>query len=113
MDPVGHQGWRGGDGRRPGLSGEAPIRDSVEDVKVTLAIAIALVVLVIFLFLRSAAATVIPALAAAGPQLPLPPRIPRRRDDGAPEASFVLYPESDIATGFFAPSAISSFCSST
>src|SRR5262249_61859396 len=39
------------------------IRDSVEDVKVTLAIAIALVVLVIFLFLRSAAATVIPALA--------------------------------------------------
>src|SRR6202030_2017624 len=39
------------------------IRDSVEDVKVTLAIAIALVVMVIFLFLRSAAATVIPALA--------------------------------------------------
>src|SRR5215813_8806097 len=39
------------------------IRDSVEDVKVTLAIAIALVVLVIFLFLRSAAATMIPALA--------------------------------------------------
>ena len=39
------------------------IRDSVADVKVTLAIAIALVVLVIFLFLRSAAATVIPALA--------------------------------------------------
>jgi HAE1 family hydrophobic/amphiphilic exporter-1 len=39
------------------------IRDSVEDVKVTLAIAISLVVLVIFLFLRSAAATTIPALA--------------------------------------------------
>src|ERR1700690_614845 len=39
------------------------IRDSVEDVKVTLAIAIALVVMVIFLFLRSAAATLIPALA--------------------------------------------------
>src|SRR5499427_6089839 len=39
------------------------IRDSVEDVKVTLSIAIVLVVLVIFLFLRSAAATVIPALA--------------------------------------------------
>src|SRR5262249_11148572 len=39
------------------------IRDAVEDVKVTLAIAIALVVLVIFLFLRSAAATMIPALA--------------------------------------------------
>src|SRR6202040_3698653 len=39
------------------------IRDSVEDVKVTLAIAIGLVVLVIFLFLRSAAATAIPALA--------------------------------------------------
>jgi hydrophobic/amphiphilic exporter-1 (mainly G- bacteria), HAE1 family len=39
------------------------IRDSVEDVKVTLAIAISLVVLVIFLFLRSAAATMIPALA--------------------------------------------------
>src|SRR5882757_7070338 len=39
------------------------VRDSVEDVKVTLAIAIVLVVLVIFLFLRSAAATVIPALA--------------------------------------------------
>ncbi|HXW24973.1 MAG TPA: efflux RND transporter permease subunit [Xanthobacteraceae bacterium] len=39
------------------------IRDSVEDVEVTLGIAIALVVLVIFLFLRSAAATVIPSLA--------------------------------------------------
>jgi hydrophobic/amphiphilic exporter-1 (mainly G- bacteria), HAE1 family len=39
------------------------IRDSVEDVKVTLAIAVGLVVLVIFLFLRSAAATAIPALA--------------------------------------------------
>ena len=39
------------------------IRDSVEDVKVTLGIAIALVILVIFLFLRSAAATIIPSLA--------------------------------------------------
>src|SRR5262252_2319921 len=39
------------------------IRDSVEDVKVTLSIAIGLVVLVIFLFLRSASATAIPALA--------------------------------------------------
>src|SRR5215468_3339084 len=39
------------------------IRDSVEDVQVTLAIAISLVVLVIFLFLRSASATIIPALA--------------------------------------------------
>ncbi len=39
------------------------IRDSVEDVQITLAIAIGLVVLVIFLFLRSAAATIIPALA--------------------------------------------------
>jgi HAE1 family hydrophobic/amphiphilic exporter-1 len=39
------------------------IRDSVKDVQVTLAIAIVLVVLVIFLFLRSAAATIIPALA--------------------------------------------------
>jgi HAE1 family hydrophobic/amphiphilic exporter-1 len=39
------------------------IRESVEDVQVTLLIAIGLVVLVIFLFLRSAVATVIPALA--------------------------------------------------
>src|SRR5215467_4253029 len=39
------------------------IRDSVEDVQVTLAIAIGLVILVIFLFLHSIAATVIPALA--------------------------------------------------
>jgi HAE1 family hydrophobic/amphiphilic exporter-1 len=39
------------------------IRDSVNDVQVTLAIAIALVILVIFLFLRSVSATVIPALA--------------------------------------------------
>jgi HAE1 family hydrophobic/amphiphilic exporter-1 len=39
------------------------IRDSVEDVQLTLAIAITLVILVIFLFLRSAAATIIPALA--------------------------------------------------
>jgi HAE1 family hydrophobic/amphiphilic exporter-1 len=39
------------------------IRDSVEDVQVTLAIAITLVILVIYMFLRSAAATIIPALA--------------------------------------------------
>jgi hydrophobic/amphiphilic exporter-1 (mainly G- bacteria), HAE1 family len=39
------------------------IRDSVEDVQVTLAIAIGLVVLVIYMFLRSAAATIIPSLA--------------------------------------------------
>jgi hydrophobic/amphiphilic exporter-1 (mainly G- bacteria), HAE1 family len=39
------------------------VRESVEDVQVTLAIAIGLVVLVIFLFLRSASATIIPALA--------------------------------------------------
>ena len=39
------------------------IRDSVDDVQITLAIAISLVVLVIFLFLRSASATIIPALA--------------------------------------------------
>jgi HAE1 family hydrophobic/amphiphilic exporter-1 len=39
------------------------IRDSVDDVEVTLLIAIGLVVLVIFLFLRSVSATVIPALA--------------------------------------------------
>src|SRR5215469_5140010 len=39
------------------------IRESVHDVEITLLIAISLVVLVIFLFLRSAAATIIPALA--------------------------------------------------
>jgi HAE1 family hydrophobic/amphiphilic exporter-1 len=39
------------------------VRESVEDVQVTLLIAISLVVLVIFLFLRSAAATIIPTLA--------------------------------------------------
>ncbi|MBV8838485.1 MAG: efflux RND transporter permease subunit, partial [Alphaproteobacteria bacterium] len=39
------------------------IRESVDDVQITLIIAISLVVLVIFLFLRSASATVIPALA--------------------------------------------------
>jgi hydrophobic/amphiphilic exporter-1 (mainly G- bacteria), HAE1 family len=39
------------------------IRESVEDVQVTLVIAIGLVILVIFLFLRSAVATIIPALA--------------------------------------------------
>jgi HAE1 family hydrophobic/amphiphilic exporter-1 len=39
------------------------IRDSVEDVQVTLAIAIGLVIMVIFLFLRTVSATLIPALA--------------------------------------------------
>jgi HAE1 family hydrophobic/amphiphilic exporter-1 len=39
------------------------IRDSVQDVQVTLAIAVTLVILVIFLFLRSTPATIIPALA--------------------------------------------------
>jgi hydrophobic/amphiphilic exporter-1 (mainly G- bacteria), HAE1 family len=39
------------------------IRESVDDVQVTLIIAIGLVILVIFLFLRSAVATIIPALA--------------------------------------------------
>jgi hydrophobic/amphiphilic exporter-1 (mainly G- bacteria), HAE1 family len=39
------------------------VRDSVQDVEVTLLIAIGLVILVIFLFLRSVSATVIPALA--------------------------------------------------
>jgi len=39
------------------------VRESVEDVQITLAIAIGLVVLVIFLFLRSLSATIIPALA--------------------------------------------------
>jgi HAE1 family hydrophobic/amphiphilic exporter-1 len=39
------------------------IRQSVEDVQVTLMIALGLVILVIFLFLRSASATIIPALA--------------------------------------------------
>jgi HAE1 family hydrophobic/amphiphilic exporter-1 len=39
------------------------IRESVDDVQVTLMIALSLVVLVIFLFLRSASATIIPALA--------------------------------------------------
>src|SRR5215510_1569532 len=39
------------------------IRESVEDVQVTLAIAIGLVVAVIFLFLRTVSATIIPALA--------------------------------------------------
>src|ERR1043166_9292834 len=45
------------------LDRSTSIRDSVEDVQVTLAIAIGLVVLVIFLFLRSVSATIIPALA--------------------------------------------------
>ena len=39
------------------------VRESVEDVQITLGIAVTLVVLVIFLFLRSASATVIPTLA--------------------------------------------------
>ena len=39
------------------------VRESVEDVQITLGIAVALVVLVIFLFLRSASATIIPTLA--------------------------------------------------
>jgi hydrophobic/amphiphilic exporter-1 (mainly G- bacteria), HAE1 family len=39
------------------------IRESVDDVQVTLVIAVGLVILVIFLFLRSAVATIIPALA--------------------------------------------------
>jgi len=39
------------------------VRDSVDDVQITLLIAISLVIMVIFLFLRSASATVIPALA--------------------------------------------------
>jgi HAE1 family hydrophobic/amphiphilic exporter-1 len=39
------------------------IRDSVEDVKLTLLLAIGLVVLVIFLFLRNVSATLIPSLA--------------------------------------------------
>src|SRR5712672_778969 len=39
------------------------IRDSVEDVQVTLAIAVGLVIAVIFLFLRTVSATIIPALA--------------------------------------------------
>ncbi len=41
----------------------ASIRESVNDVKVTLGLTLALVVLVIFLFLQSARATVIPSLA--------------------------------------------------
>ncbi|HYH63067.1 MAG TPA: efflux RND transporter permease subunit, partial [Urbifossiella sp.] len=40
-----------------------PIRESIEDVQVTLVVAFVLVVLVIFLFLRSARATFIPSLA--------------------------------------------------
>jgi hydrophobic/amphiphilic exporter-1 (mainly G- bacteria), HAE1 family len=40
-----------------------PIRESVNDVKITLLLAIFLVVLVIFLFLRNASATIIPSLA--------------------------------------------------
>jgi len=40
-----------------------PIRDSVNDVKLTLILALVLVVMVIFLFLRNLSATVIPSLA--------------------------------------------------
>jgi len=40
-----------------------PIRESIEDVQVTLVVAFVLVVLVIFLFLRSVRATLIPSLA--------------------------------------------------
>ena len=40
-----------------------PIRESIEDVKVTLLIAIGLVVAVIFVFLRNPSATIIPSLA--------------------------------------------------
>jgi len=40
-----------------------PIRDSVNDVKLTLLLALALVVMVIFLFLRNLSATLIPSLA--------------------------------------------------
>jgi len=40
-----------------------PIRDSVNDVKLTLLLALGLVVLVIFLFLRNLSATIIPSLA--------------------------------------------------
>ncbi|MCL4235189.1 MAG: efflux RND transporter permease subunit, partial [Deltaproteobacteria bacterium] len=41
----------------------APIRESVHDVKFTLALTLVLVVLVIFLFLRNVSATLIPSLA--------------------------------------------------
>jgi HAE1 family hydrophobic/amphiphilic exporter-1 len=47
----------------PLLDRSISIRQAVFDVQETLAIAISLVILVIFLFLRSAAATIIPALA--------------------------------------------------
>ncbi len=40
-----------------------PIRESIEDVKMTLLIAIGLVVAVIFVFLRNPSATIIPSLA--------------------------------------------------
>ncbi len=41
----------------------APIKESIEDVQITLIVAFVLVVLVIFLFLRSVRATIIPSLA--------------------------------------------------
>jgi HAE1 family hydrophobic/amphiphilic exporter-1 len=40
-----------------------PIRESVEDVKLTLILTVALVVMVIFIFLRNVSATIIPSLA--------------------------------------------------
>ena len=40
-----------------------PIRESIDDVQITLLVAFVLVVLVIFLFLRSVRATIIPSLA--------------------------------------------------
>src|SRR4029453_10763938 len=40
-----------------------PIRESIHDVKVTMAITVVLVIMVIFLFLRNLSATVIPSLA--------------------------------------------------
>jgi HAE1 family hydrophobic/amphiphilic exporter-1 len=43
--------------------GSEPVRESVQDVQLTLILAISLVVLVIFLFLRALAATLIPAVA--------------------------------------------------
>src|SRR5262249_11791427 len=55
------------------------IRQSVIDVQETLGIAISLVIMVIFLFLRSAAATIIPALAVpASPSCPCAATYPFR-----------------------------------
>ena len=44
-------------------TGPTPIRESIDDVQITLLVAFVLVVLVIFLFLRSVRATLIPSLA--------------------------------------------------